>query len=192
MEKETVNVYDFDNTIYRGDSTADLYKYCLRHYPFGVIIRWPHLIFFGILFGLKIISKTNFKEKMYHFLRAVPDVDDAIDGFWDIHRDNIKGWYYEQKKDSDIISSASAVFSVKPMTDELGLRLIASKVDPRTGKYTGLNNHGEEKVVRLKDEYPNVIIDEFYSDSLSDTPLAKISKKAFFVKDDEITPWPGL
>ena len=32
-------------------------------------------------------------------------------------------------------------------------------------------------------------IDEFYSDSHSDDPLAKISKKAFLVKGDRILDW---
>ena len=33
-------------------------------------------------------------------------------------------------------------------------------------------------------------IDEFYSDSLSDSPLAAISQKAYVVKGDEMTVWP--
>ena len=28
-----MNVYDFDNTILRGDSTARFFAYCLGHYP---------------------------------------------------------------------------------------------------------------------------------------------------------------
>ena len=28
-----MNVYDFDNTILRGDSTARFFAYCLSHYP---------------------------------------------------------------------------------------------------------------------------------------------------------------
>jgi len=191
MEKEIVNVYDFDNTIYRGDSTSDFYKYCLRHYTFSMILRMPAQIFFAILFGLRIISKTSFKEKLYHFLRGIPDVDAALNDFWNTHKQNIKSWYLDQMKETDIISSASPVFVVERVTDELGLRLIASKVDPHTGVYTGLNNHGEEKVTRLNDEYPDVIVDEFYSDSFSDTPMARIAKSAYFVRGDEISPWPN-
>lgn len=32
MAKSYVNVYDFDGTIYDGDSTIDFYKFCLKKY----------------------------------------------------------------------------------------------------------------------------------------------------------------
>jgi len=28
-----MNVYDFDKTLYRRDSSVDFYKWCLRNYP---------------------------------------------------------------------------------------------------------------------------------------------------------------
>ena len=67
---------------------------------------------------------------------------------------------------------------------------MASPVDPKTGKTIGLNCHGEEKVRRFREVYGDAQIDEFYSDSLHDTPLAKEAKRAFLVKKDEILPWP--
>ena len=39
-------------------------------------------------------------------------------------------------------------------------------------------------------EYPNTQIDKFYSDSLSDTPLAELARAAFLVKGSQILPWP--
>ena len=44
-----MNVYDFDNTILRGDSTALFYLYCLRRTP-RMLLRLPGLAF-GALFG---------------------------------------------------------------------------------------------------------------------------------------------
>ena len=67
---------------------------------------------------------------------------------------------------------------------------MATVVDPKTGKHTGLNCHGEEKVKRFYQMFPNAEIDEFYSDSLSDTPLALEAKRAFLVKGDQILDWP--
>ena len=37
-----MNVYDFDNTILRGDSTKRFYAFCLRRHP-RMILRWPGL-----------------------------------------------------------------------------------------------------------------------------------------------------
>lgn len=188
-EKTFVNVYDFDKTIYDGDSTFDLYKYCLRRYP-KIIWRWPALVLRAILFGLGVLPKTEFKEKFYRFLRDIPDIEQTVEDFWIEGKKKIKPWYLEQKKDTDIISSASPEFNLKGICDELGVRMIGSIVDPKTGVHTGLNNHGEEKVVRLKKAYPNVSINQFYSDSLSDTPLALLAKKSFLVKGNEISDWP--
>lgn len=37
--------------------------------------------------------------------------------------------------------------------------------------------------------FPNGKIEDFYSDSYSDSPLAEISKKAFLVKGNELKDW---
>ena len=68
-------------------------------------------------------------------------------------------------------------------------RLMASKVDKRTGKFDGANCHGEEKVRRFLELYPDAHIDEFYSDLYCDTPLAKLADKAFIVKGERLLPW---
>ena len=67
--------------------------------------------------------------------------------------------------------------------------LIASKVDKHTGKYTGTNCYGEEKVRRFNELFTNSPIDNFYSDSLSDTPIAKLARHAFLVSGNSIKKW---
>ena len=37
MRDNAMNVYDFDKTIYRGDSTMDFWRYCLKRYPKAVL-----------------------------------------------------------------------------------------------------------------------------------------------------------
>lgn len=183
-----MNVYDFDNTIYKGDSTADFYLFSLRTHP-SIIKYSPSLLKAVIKFYLfKKGTKTDMKEVMYRFLRKVePDKD--IKKFWDTHEKNIKSWYLNQKKADDIIISASPEFLLKPICERLGIKkLTASKVDVHTGKYSGINCHGEEKV-RLFNEIYGGEIDEFYSDSLSDSPLARISRKPFLVNGNKIEEW---
>lgn len=184
-----MNVYDFDNTIYRGDSTTDFYFFCLKRHK-KIIFFAPSLAFGAIkLFVFKKGTKTEFKEKMFSFLKFADFPKDLTD-FWKSHKQNIKGWYLKQQKESDIIISASPLFLLEPICKELGIKnLIASKVDYKTGKYDGFNCHGQEKVCQLEKTYPNFTIDEFYSDSKNDTPLAMLSKKAFIVHGDKITSW---
>lgn len=184
-----MNIYDFDNTIYDGDSTADFYLFSLiRHKK--IITLVPSLVFSFIKFYIfKIGTKTQFKEKMYCFLKFCNTEKDVND-FWNINKTKIKGFYINQHKDDDVIISASPDFLLKPICKELGIKyLIASDVDSKTGKYTGINCHGKEKVRRLYECFEKVQIEKFYSDSLSDAPLADIATKAFIVNKNKISEW---
>lgn len=185
-----MNVYDFDNTIYKGDSTADFYLYCLKKYP-KIITNFPSLFTaFVKYYILKKGSKTEFKEKMYLFLTHC-NIETDVEEFWKIKIKNIKQWYKLQQCEDDLIISASPEFLLKTPCKMLGIKyLIASKVDPYTGKYNGENCHGQEKVYRFYNVYSkNTVIEEFYSDSYSDTPLAKLANKSYMVKGDKISEW---
>ncbi len=176
-----VNVYDFDKTIFDGDSTQKFYLYLLIKQP-QIAIYLPKQLIYFIPFSLGIMEKTKFKEKFYSCFNIVKDIDKEVERFWDLNIKGIKRWYYNKQEDTDIIISASPEFLLKPICKRLGIKnLIASKVDKKTGKYTGFNCYGEEKVKRLNKEIPKTIIKEFYSDSFSDEPLAELAKKSYIV-----------
>ena len=67
---------------------------------------------------------------------------------------------------------------------------MGSIVDKKTGKYSGPNCDNAEKVRRFYERFPDGVIEEFYSDSLIDTPLARVAETAFLVKGDDLLPWP--
>lgn len=182
-----MNVYDFDKTVYYGDSTRDFYFFCLKRH-LNILFYLPYQAFWAVPFALKIIRKTVFKEKFYVFFRGIKDIDSEVAEFWKNNEKYLKKWYLEQKKESDIIISASPEFLLRPVCEKLGVRVLASRVDRFTGKYDGENCYGEEKVKRFNDEAKGEI-DKFYSDSYSDSPLARLAKKAFIVKGDTVLPW---
>ena len=66
------------------------------------------------------------------------------------------------------------------------MSLIASGIDPATGLFEGANCRGEEKVRRFREQYPEGVIDEFYTDSKADLPLARIARKAFAVDGEKV------
>lgn len=184
-----INVYDFDKTIYNGDSTAHFYLYCLKKHP-QIALLLPIQGFFFIFFALKIMPKTKFKEKFYIFFRFIKNIEEEVEKFWDLKSDGIKKWYIKIQREDDLIISASPEFLLTPICKRLKITgLMASRVDPKTGKYTGLNCYGEEKVKRLKEKMPSVEINEFYSDSYSDQPLASLAKKSFMVVGDSLYDW---
>ncbi|MDO4174717.1 MAG: haloacid dehalogenase-like hydrolase [Eubacteriales bacterium] len=185
-----MNVYDFDQTIYRGDSTVDFYFYCLRRRPW-MAYSWPGTAVSFALYQAKIFNKTQFKRQMYQFLRAVGNTEQLVADFWHSHLNNIKPWYIQDtQREDDVVISASPEFLLKPACEQLGIRyLMASRVDPHTGKYTGINCWGEEKVRRFRETFGDAAIETFYSDSLSDTPLARLAQTAWIVRGDAHIPW---
>ena len=183
-----MNVYDFDKTIYDGDSTMDFYLFCLKRHKGIFPLAFPLVKGAVRYYVLNIGTKTIMKENMYRFLTKIEPEKDIPD-FWKQNKSKIKLWYLEQQKPDDIVISASPHFLLDSICQRLGIRhLIASRVDVRTGRYTGENCHGEEKVKLFREQFGGEI-DEFYSDSYNDEPLARMAKKAFMVKGNEITPW---
>ena len=90
-----MNVYDFDNTIYRGDSTFQFVLWLYGHRPI-TLISLPRTLFFGVLYGLHVVPKLTFKENLYHMFVYVKDMDIAADTFIKSHLDQIKTWYAGQ------------------------------------------------------------------------------------------------
>lgn len=179
-----MNVYDFDKTIYDGDSTADFYIFSLKRHKKSAVLLPSLLAAFLSFYVLRRGSKTEFKEKMYRFLTYC-DIEKDVEDFWTTHKCKIKDFYIKQQKDDDLIISASPEFLLKPICKNL----IASRVDKFTGKYTGVNCHGKEKVRRFYEVFKDGKIEEFYSDSKSDEPLATTSSQAYIVKKNKIEEW---
>ncbi len=184
-----MRVYDFDKTIYDGDSTRDFYFYCLRHYP-RILLCLPRQFFYFCLYMAGFYTKTAFKEKFYCFFRKIPHIDEVVVAFWETHFCKIKKWYHAQKEADDVVISASPAFLLEIPCKKLGIMPpIASLADPKNGRYTGENCYGEEKPIRFYAQFPDAVISEFYSDSLSDTPMANLAKQSFIVKGETLLPW---
>ncbi len=184
-----MRVYDFDKTIYNGDSTRDFYFYCIRRYP-RILFCLPYQFFHFCLYMIGVHSKTAFKERFYCFFQKIPHIDAVVSAFWETNFCKIKGWYLAQKQESDVIISASPAFLLALPCKKLGITPpIASLVDMKSGHYTGENCYGEEKPLRFHAEFPNAKISAFYSDSLSDTPMAHLAAESFIVKGHTCIPW---
>jgi len=185
-----VNTYDFDKTIFNPDSSHKFCMYCLRRYPAAVLPSLPGTAIKGLSWFLKRISTKELKQQVFSFLRRIPDVDTAVNDFWRENRQRVENWYLEQKREDDVIISASPEFLLAPICEELGVTLIGTRMDKHSGKIEGANCHDKEKVLRFRAIYPDAHVDEFYSDSLSDTPMAEIADRAFLVDMDKRSPWP--
>ena len=164
-------VYDFDGTLRPGDSTRDFLMWCARRYP-RVLLTLPctGLMALGC-YTLHVVDKTRFKRTLYRFLTLIPDIDAELERFWRANEHLIGGPCHPHP--GDLVISAGPEFLLRDVCERRGLTLIASQVDPHTGRVLGPNCSGEEKVRRFREQYPDAQIEEFYSDSHNDDPLAR-------------------
>lgn len=180
-------LYDFDKTIYDGDSSTDFFKYCLKKNK-KLVKMLPRMLIEFIAYKTDNISVTELKEYIFSYLNYFDNIDDMVKEFWNTHKSKIKKSYLERNHKNDIIVSASPYFLLEPICKELGVKdLIASDINPKTGKFNKPNNSGEEKLKAFKKKYPKIIPDEMYSDDLKDKPLLDFAKNSFIVKGNKIT-----
>lgn len=187
-----MNVYDFDGTIYRGDSSIDFFLFCLKRKPVSVFAAVKTAFLF-LPYKLHLITKEELKSAFFSFVKYFSAADSLVLDFWAENEKRIEDFYLRQKENSDIIISASPAFLLEPVCKKLGIKLIATEADVKTGRLTGKNCRAQEKLNRLLLESEStkteLKIDSFYSDSLSDLPLAAVSEKSFLVKKGKIHKW---
>ena len=184
-----MNVYDFDGTIYRGDSSVDFCTFVMRRHP-GALRHLPAFSAAVVRKKAEKITTRELKEVFFRFLADVPDIEQEVAQFWLSHERKIMPWYLESKQPTDVIISASPEFLLAPICRKLKTAaLIASQVDPKTGQFRGANCKGEEKVRRFRALYPDAKVGQFYSDSKSDLPMARLAEQAFLVQKGSPAPW---
>ena len=184
-----MNVFDFDNTILRGDTTALFTKFCFRRYPAvrGHILR---ALLRAIPMKAGRMSLQEWKEGLFGFFALVPDMDKAVETFWAEHVSRVCPWYLAVRQKDDVVISASPEFLVAYACERIGVGCaMGSPVDPRTGKFSGPNCNKGEKVRRFRKKFGEAAIDRFYSDSHSDDPMAALAKEAFLVRKVRPGAW---
>lgn len=183
MKHRQINLYDFDHTVYDGDCTLDFYFFCVRQHP-RLILGAPRLVVYWLLFLAGVKKREAFKYRFYASFLPFIETDTLVESFWEKNFHKIKPFYLNQREPTDIIISASPYFLVVKATDMLGARLIASDIDQKSGRLVSENCRGEQKVTALRASglmKPGDTIRAFYSDSISDKPLALLADKKFLV-----------
>ena len=101
-----MNVYDWDNTIYRGDSTFGFVLFLYRKHPL-TLVSIPRTALCGLLYGIRIMPKLVFKQNLYHMFVYVKDMEQAVEQFTSTHLDHVKDWYKSNQREDDVVISAS-------------------------------------------------------------------------------------
>lgn len=113
-----INIYDFDKTIYDGDSSIDFFKYCIKINKKCLRIL-PKLALAIILYLLKIKEKEYLKSVFFSFIKYFSNLDKVVADFWNEHNSKIKDFYLKGRFKTDIIISASPEFLLKPVAKNI-------------------------------------------------------------------------
>lgn len=186
-----IDVYDFDKTIYDGDSTIDFYIYSLRK-DIRLIRYLPIQVIYFLKYKIKVVDKETFKEKFFIFLKGIKNVESNVTNFWKENKSKIRHEIIQNTENKKYIISASPEFLLQDVCKRIGdFELIATKVNNQSGKFESKNCYGEEKVNRLKNRIgENFNIENFYSDSISDKYLAEMAKNSYLVtKGGNVEKW---
>lgn len=185
-----MNVYDFDNTIYKGESVVDFFLYFLKRDP-KLLSYIPKVV--KALTDYKA-QKISIDEAMAeygviveNYCSTIDNLEEHIKKFWDKNINKIKPFYFDIRKDDDVILSAGFDVVLAEMGKRTGIKnIVSSETDLKNSKILNLCFR-ENKVKAFKEKYPDAVIENFYTDSLNDQPIIDIAQNAYLVKGDKIT-----
>ena len=186
-----MKVFDFDNTIYDGESSVDFFLFCLTKKP-SLIKYLPLIIKMVILYKLKKLSITKLNEVANKIMNIVIEnethAEDFIKEFWKTNKKKLRIEFLNMISNEDIIISASPILLLKGVSDYLNTDYIYGTEFDFKNKESIYICYGENKLKLLKEKFPNLHIDEVYTDSYSDLPLIKKADKAYLVKKKAVKP----
>jgi len=187
-------LFDFDGTLTRKDSFIEFIKFSKGRgrFFFGFLFLSPVLI----LFKLGLIKNWKAKELVltYFFKGLTYNLFEeqcrqfALERIIEIVIPEAVNRLMERKSDSfrTIIVSASAENWIRPWSDQLGVELIGTRLEvldgKLTGKISGRNCYGDEKVKRIKGVADLKIYDriEAYGDSSGDHEMLNLATEKYY------------
>ena len=188
-----MNVYDFDGTIFPSDCAIGFCIWCMNRHPKLWFTFFPKAVRITVLNKMGKMPEYLKQRKFFSYLTLLDDFDVQIKRYWDKNEKKIASWYLAQKRADDLIISASPACIIEPIAKRLGVNFIATEYDREYGVFLNNLMYAKEKAKYIFDHgFP--LIENFYSDSLADTPLALCAEKAQLVtnKASTVIDWPAL
>lgn len=185
-----IDVYDFDGTIYDGDSTADFVIFCMRRHP-GMIAGLPRVAIAALALAAKRINLTRFKSVLFGEMSRRFSLEEEADVFWKSEktRKKLGPWFFDTPKDIPIvIASASPEFELCHAAKILGVEtLIGTRCNMKTGELYGKNCKGAEKIERIREMFGEFEVRAMYTDDAkADGPLLAIAKEKYIVTHGKV------
>ncbi len=184
-----MNVYDFDNTIYDGETLVDFTVYYIKTNPH----IWKYIpkllyIYFKDTFHLFTVEEAikTYAGFLEGYYIKLDNIEKDVIKFWDKNEKKIKPWYDAVRCDDDIIVSGTIDVLLDEIMKRMGIKnYVGSSIDKKTGKFKRLC-FLENKVTIFNELYPDAHIDNFYTDSMNDKAMMDIADHVYFVRGDKI------
>ena len=184
-QRNTVKVFDFDNTIYRGESGLHFAFYMIKHNK--KIIRYiPKILVAAVKYELCWLSKEKLESIINSIFAGVLDGTESPEElaapFWEKRTDRLHQNILSLIEPEDVIISASPVFLLDCIREYLKTdHIIGTEMDVAAKKITWFN-FGDNKVKRYTEQYGDRKIDAFYTDSYNDRAMMEIAEEVYIVK----------
>ena len=187
-----MRVYDFDGTIYDGESLFDLYLFSVRYEPRALRFIAP-VIRYAAKYKLGRASFEQMERGVcglcgdyLHLMSGSVDLERLVEAFWERNMKRIKPWY--EPRPDDVILTASFDLTVGEACRRIGVDCVVGSVIDQGTMSVEYLNFNVNKPKRLRELYgEDVVVDEFYTDSRFDQPMIDIAKRAYMVKGDKVT-----
>lgn len=186
-----MNVYDFDKTLYPRDSTLEFYLASLLRHP-SFLLDLPKALLMALRHKRGKISTEAAREAFFASFRRLKSPEAEAERFWEKRKERLFPFYREIRREDDVIISASPEFILRPIARHAAFgTLIASRLDADFRYEEDGRCYGESKPRRFYELFPDGKVQAFYSDSLSDTPMARLAEQAYLTKGGKPLPWPS-
>ena len=181
-----IDVFDFDGTIYDGDSTVDFLKYAFAKKPLLLFCALPPLLQAALLALTGRFTLTKFKSSLFSALARRVSLEEEAERFWSQEktRKRLGRWFLERERTLPVvIASASPDFELKAAARLLAPDLlICTRCDPETGRLIGENCKSSEKIRRIREEWGDFTVHSMYTDDAkADAPLLALAEEKYLV-----------
>ena len=188
-----IDVYDFDGTIYDGDSTLDFVLFAVRRHPV-VLLGLPRIAGAAMKLAAKKIGLTQFKSVLFSEMAEQCDLSVEAGLFWlrPETRAKLGGWFRSTPRDIPIaICSASPEFEIRHAAKLLGVdTVIGTRCDTATGQLIGENCKAQEKLRRLEEHFGEYTIRAMYTDDAkADGPLLAAAQEGYILTHGVVAPY---
>ena len=185
-----MQVFDFDNTIYHGESTFDFAMFIIKRKK-SLLKCAPGITLLLIKYKRCKMNALEFQTELEKFtgpfLQNKKFIKKSVQDFWQKNRKKLDQNIIKKIKKNDVILTCSPSFLIKEIENDLNTKnIVATEIDIDEGKIHFLN-FGKNKVKIFQEKFPKKKIQTVYTDSYNDKALMDVAKNVYLVKKGKCT-----